>query len=106
LLQHIINKALFHLKVILIARHNLNGENIEFPNEHEYGFQFPIESINRIFGWHGHQFVYDYETFKFHLNKAGFQSVKKRSFREGTIPELLGDQEFRKAESMYIEDIK
>jgi predicted SAM-dependent methyltransferase len=83
-----------------------NGEQINMPNEKEFGLHFPIESINRIFGQHGHEFVYDYETFKLHLEKTGFDHIAKKSFQEGIAPELLLDQDFRKVESMYIEGVK
>jgi predicted SAM-dependent methyltransferase len=63
-------------------------------------------SINRIFRIHGHLFIYDYETMKLLLEKAGFSNVTKRSFRTGSDERLLIDQEARAVESLYVEAIK
>lgn len=78
-----------------------NGEVAEFP----YGKNEAtgMISINRIFRSHGHQFIYDFETFGLLLTKAGFKEVKKVSYREGSDKRLLIDRPEREIESLYIE---
>jgi predicted SAM-dependent methyltransferase len=63
-------------------------------------------SINRIFRSHGHLFIYDFETFQLSLQKAGFKSISKESFRKGRDNRLLIDREDRVVESLYVEATK
>ena len=66
----------------------------------------PDISINRIFRRHGHLFIYDFETMKLQLERAGFRDIKKESFRTGRDPRLLLDLAERKVESLYVEASK
>jgi predicted SAM-dependent methyltransferase len=63
-------------------------------------------SINRIMRLHDHLFIYDYETMKLLLEKAGFTKISKKSFQNGSDKRLLIDQEVRAVESLYVEAIK
>lgn len=63
-------------------------------------------SINRIFRSHGHQFIYDYETMKLLLERAGFRNISKRSYLEGNDKRLLIDRPDRALESLYVEAVK
>lgn len=63
----------------------------------------PIVSINRIFREHGHQFIWDFETLREALFRAGFQMVEKCSFRNGRDNVLLRDTPDREIESFYTE---
>lgn len=78
---------------------------VTFPFSDEYPRATPMMHVNRIFRDHGHLFAYDFETFKYQLERAGFSSVTRRSFREGSEQTLLIDSEYRKPESLYIEAI-
>ena len=73
------------------------------PYEREEGYPTPMSRINGIFRNHGHQFIYDFETFKYLLVKTGFKDIKKESFGHGRDPRLLIDQQMRADESLYVE---
>ena len=66
-------------------------------------FVTPIISVNRIFRDHGHQFIWDYETLRFALLRAGFKNVNKCAFGEGADPKLLCDTPQRRVKSLYAE---
>lgn len=68
-----------------------------------FAFVTPIISVNRIFRNHGHQFIWDYETLRLALLRAGFANVQKRAFGEGADPRLLRDTQSRRVESLYVE---
>jgi len=70
---------------------------------HNFPFVTPMISVNRIFRDHGHQFIWDYETLRLALLRAGFANVKKRAFGEGADPKLLRDTPSRQVESLYVE---
>ncbi|MBK8907408.1 MAG: methyltransferase domain-containing protein [Rhodospirillales bacterium] len=63
----------------------------------------PIVSVNRIFRFYGHQFIWDYETLRLALYRAGFENVEKRTFGEGADVQLLRDTPSRSVESLYVE---
>jgi predicted SAM-dependent methyltransferase len=63
-----------------------NGEQIYMPYEKEEGYPTPMARMNGIFRNHGHQFIYDFETFRFLLGRAGFRNVKKETFAHGRDP--------------------
>lgn len=63
-------------------------------------------SVNRIFRSHGHQFIYDFTTFKLLLEKAGFTRISKQEFGKGRDARLLIDRPKRAVESLYVEAIK
>jgi predicted SAM-dependent methyltransferase len=63
-------------------------------------------SINRIFRGNDHLFIYDYETMRLLLEKAGFKNIEKQRFRKGADPRLLIDRKEREVESLYVEAIK
>ena len=56
-----------------------------------FPFVTPIVSVNRIFRAWGHKFVWDYETLRIALLRAGFANVQKCAFGEGADPKLLCD---------------
>ncbi len=66
----------------------------------------PMERINGVFRNHGHQFIYDFETFERLLRRAGFDNVERKDFRNGKDKILLKDLEWRKIESLYLEAYK
>jgi predicted SAM-dependent methyltransferase len=84
-----------------IYQRRKNGENIKMP--HEQGYITPMARINGIFRNHGHQFIYDFDTFKILLEKADFRNIKKEAFMKGRDPRLLIDMEWRSDESLYVE---
>ena len=72
-------------------------------DESNFAIVTPIVSVNRIFGAHGHQFIWDYETLRLVLLKCGFTRIERRTFGEGTDPKLLRDTPSRNIESLYVE---
>ena len=50
--------------------------------------------------------MYDFETFKYMLEEAGFNDIKKETFRNGRNSKLLVDSELRRDESLYVEATK
>jgi predicted SAM-dependent methyltransferase len=86
-----------------IYQRRKNGEEIYMPYEREDGYPTPMARINGIFRNHGHQFIYDFETFKYLLEKTGFKEIKKESFAHGRDPRLLVDVVWRSHESLYVE---
>jgi predicted SAM-dependent methyltransferase len=87
-----------------IYNKRLNGEKIAMPYEESY--ISPNARINGLFRNHGHQFIYDFETFRIMLQKAGFKDIKKEKYREGRNPALLVDTDWRAVESLYVEASK
>jgi predicted SAM-dependent methyltransferase len=82
------------------------GEKVKIPCPDDRPEPTPMISINRIARSHGHQFMYDFETFKYLLEEVGFKNVKKETFRNGRDPKLLVDSELREDESLYVEATK
>jgi len=80
-----------------------NGEEIYMPYEREEGYPTPMARINGIFRNHGHQFIYDFQTFKYLLEKTGFKEIKKETHAHGRDPRLLIDVIWRSDESLYVE---
>ncbi|HYE54420.1 MAG TPA: methyltransferase domain-containing protein [Chitinophagaceae bacterium] len=80
------------------------GENVKMPYEEHY--ITPMARINGIFRNHGHKFIYDFETVKKLLEKAGFRDIRKETFGNGRDPRLLIDSEWRSDESLYVEASK
>jgi predicted SAM-dependent methyltransferase len=68
-----------------------------------YEIVTPIVSVNRIFRHHGHQFIWDYETLRLALLRAGFTNVVKCAFGQGSDRMLLRDSPGREVESLYVE---
>jgi len=79
------------------------GEPVRWPYP-ENG-KLPIYYVNRIMHDHGHRFIYDFDSMKEALLSAGFREVHRASFRQGSDPRLLIDQEHRSVESLYVEAI-
>jgi predicted SAM-dependent methyltransferase len=79
------------------------GEKIYMPYEAEGDYPTPMSRINGIFRNHGHLFIYDFETFSYLLNKAGFKNIKKETFAHGRDKRLLIDMKWRSDESLYVE---
>ena len=69
----------------------------------KFAFVTPLISINRIFRDYGHKFMWDYETLRVGLLRAGFAQVERRAFGEGIDPKLLRDRADRAEESLYVE---
>jgi len=65
----------------------------------------PMVSVNRIFRYHGHLFIWDFETLAAALYKCGFQTVNKAAFGVGRDNKLLIDTPRRKVESLYVEAV-
>lgn len=93
------------LFIDLYNRHR-NGEKVTIPKPDDRHEPTPMISINRIARSHGHLFMYDFETFKYMLEEAGFKDIKKETFRNGRNPKLLVDSELRRDESLYVEATK
>ena len=83
------------------------GASLPYSEGDEYeGIYSPIMSVNRIFRCHGHQFIYDFATFRQLLKKNRFTQIEKKSYQSGRDPELLIDTESRAVESLYVEATK
>ncbi|MEP7031460.1 MAG: methyltransferase domain-containing protein [Pseudolabrys sp.] len=67
----------------------------------------PMHAINHVFHQGGeHQFAYDFETMKFVLQQAGFQTIVRRSFKVSADPQLAIDQDNHQLYSLYVEATK
>jgi len=82
------------------------GEKVNIPKPDDRPEPTPMMSINRIARSHGHQYMYDFETFKHMLAEVGFKDIKKETFRHGRDEKLLVDSELRRDESLYVEATK
>jgi predicted SAM-dependent methyltransferase len=86
---------------------HIRGEPSSMPyasaDAQEFAFTTPIVSVNRIFRNHGHCFIWDYETIRLGLLRAGFTQVDHCEYREGSDPRLLRDTPSRRVESLYVE---
>ena len=87
-----------------IYNKKLTGESAIMP--YEEGYITPIARINSLFRSYGHQFIYDFETFRLLLEKTGFKDIKKVKYMEGRNKDLLIDTEWRQVESLYVEASK
>ena len=81
-----------------------SGAIVKMP--HEEGYISPMARINGLFRNHGHQFIYDFDTVKLILERAGFRDIKKETFKHGRDARLLIDTEWRSDESLYAEASK
>lgn len=81
-----------------------NGGDRRLP--HEDGYDTMMQAINGVFRNHGHLFIYDFETMKLMLERAGFHEIECMSYRQGRLPELVHDSEVRSRESLYVEAVK
>jgi predicted SAM-dependent methyltransferase len=81
------------------------GSSMPYQEEDSASFPFvtPMISVNRIFRFHGHRFIWDYETLRNALLAAEFSKVERRAFGEGSDPRLLRDTPSRRVESLYVE---
>lgn len=82
------------------------GEVTAIPYADVFAENTPMMSINRVFRNFEHKYAWDFETLKFFLENAGFVSIKKVSFLNGTHIALLIDSEGRRIESLYVEAMK
>ncbi len=82
----------------------LKGESVTMP--YEEGYISPMARINGLFRKYGHQFIADFETFEKVLRDAGFEDVKKETYRNGRNDQLLIDTDWRELESLYVEATK
>lgn len=109
LLRIIVPDAELYLE--LYHRQRRGDENALFPFQESESFNnmfSPIMSVNRVFyqdrdSPSGHRFMYDFQLLKLLLDRLGFESARKVSFREGRDPILLIDSESRRSESLYVE---
>lgn len=70
----------------------------------EMPYKTKMEVVNAHFRQGGqHHFSYDYETLARLLERAGFQTVCRQSFRSSSLPEIAIDSESRASESLVIE---
>lgn len=68
-----------------------------------------IETLNFVFRFNGfHQFIYDFETLKSVLDRAGFATIFRSSFRASEIQALNLDCDGpdRAVQSLYVEAVK
>jgi predicted SAM-dependent methyltransferase len=83
---------------------NLIGAQTEMPSHHTVNGDYtPAMSINAIFLNWGHEFIYDFETMKLILMRAGFCDIQQQTFGLGSDPKLLIDTPYRQVESLYVE---
>lgn len=82
-----------------------NGEKPIFPyvEEPPSADWTPIDSVNRIFRDHGHQYAYDSITLGLLMRQAGFSDIQKVSYGVGRSDKLLIDSPSRAIESLYME---
>jgi hypothetical protein len=67
----------------------------------------PMHVVNHIFHQNGeHLFAYDFDTLKWVLQRAGFQTVVRQSFRKSVDVELAIDQEHHRPYSLYVDAVK
>jgi len=86
-----------------------SGENVEFYQDANDPFTFfstPMTEVNRAFRAYGHRFLYDYETMAEMLRWSGFENVRRESFMNGQISQLLVDSLRRQGGSLYVEATK
>ena len=63
-------------------------------------------SVNRVFNQFGHRFIWDLETFTDYLGRIGFVDIRRAEFGEGRDPRAVGDTEWRRVGSLYVEATK
>ncbi len=88
----------------LYAEAQQNPE-VSFPFE-DAACVTPMMHVNKCFRNFGHLFAYDFATLEHFMRKAGFSTVTRRSFMNGSDPRLLLDSPERAPESLYVEAIK
>jgi predicted SAM-dependent methyltransferase len=88
------------------AKH-LAGEKAIMPyfdhDEEDFPFVTPMISVNRIFRFHGHRFIWDYETMRLALLRGGFTKVNRSAFGTSVDQKLVRDTAARNVESLYLE---
>jgi predicted SAM-dependent methyltransferase len=70
------------------------------------GVKTPIMSVNRVFNNFGHRFIWDFDTFRDYLQRIGFVDVRRAEFGEGRDARVIGDTEWRRVGSLYVEATK
>jgi predicted SAM-dependent methyltransferase len=71
------------------------------------GFYARMDIINFIFRQEEeHRHAYDFETLSLLLKRAGFENIQKTEFGISFDPQLKGDEERNKVNSLYVEAIK
>ncbi|NYV74001.1 methyltransferase domain-containing protein [Streptomyces sp. UH6] len=63
-------------------------------------------TINQIFHFHGHRWIYDEDELSFALTTAGFPAagIVRRAYREGAEPAVAAlDRQVRNDETLYVE---
>lgn len=66
----------------------------------------PMQAVNRVFYKDHHRFIYDFETMKLLLLRAGFSKVEKLSYKVGRPALVELDTPWREVESLYVEAVK
>jgi hypothetical protein len=68
------------------------------------GFACAMDRVNSFFRQgYEHQFIYDEEMLRIHLQSAGFVDPRRVAFRSGRATNLLIDSEQYVWESLYVE---
>jgi len=62
----------------------------------------PLMAVNQMIFFHGHLYMYDFDTLRAFLVQAGFERVERAGFGSGTEGLLL-DAPDRACESLYVE---
>jgi len=79
--------------------------DVSFPYP-EWDLPTPMMHVNECFRGFGHQYAYDFATFRIILEQAGFKDIERLDYRHGRDPKLLIDSEDRRVESLYLEAVK
>ena len=66
-----------------------------------------METVNSLFRQrYEHQFLYDWQTIKVMLNRAGFARIELAAFGQGEVSDLVLDDPKYEWESLYVEAFK
>ena len=92
---------------LYLKEYAARGETAKLPyadrDAARFPFVTPMVSVNRIFRWHNHRFLWDFQTLREGLHRAGFETVDLCQFRQGEDARLLRDRPERAIESFYVE---
>jgi predicted SAM-dependent methyltransferase len=83
-----------------------DGDMPRSAGDHHAGVSTPIMSVNRVFNHFGHRFVWDHETFARYLTQIGFVDIRRADYGEGRDERVIGDTEWRRVGSLYVEATK
>lgn len=67
-------------------------------------FHTPMAVVNEVFRQgYEHRYCYDFETLSWLLQDIGYVNIERVDFAQGSLTELLIDQQSRRFESLYVE---